>query len=195
MNNEPQAKHSRYTWTAIILHWLTAVMVVCMFAMGWYMVELPRGPARGEAFAMHKQIGLTILLITLVRLAWRVHHEPPDYRGAIAQWQLTVARWVHRAFYALLILQPVSGYLSSSFSGYKTTWFGVQLPHWGWRDAPLNEFFTLIHVVSSILLLTLIVAHVTGAIIHALKPGEYVLQRMLPWGERESGSETTSDDS
>ena len=72
-------------------------------------------------------------------------------------WRITLARSAHLLFYVLLVLQPTSGYLSSSFSGYDTKWWGIPLPSWGWRDPPLNEFFTEIHVMSSVLFLVLIV--------------------------------------
>jgi cytochrome b561 len=94
---------------------------------------------------------------------------------------VTLARSVHLAFYALLVIQPASGYLSSSFSGYATRWFGLPLPQWGWRDAPLNELFTEIHVVSSIALLLLLAAHVLGVLSHVLAGESAMLKRMWPW--------------
>ena len=134
-------RNTQYTFTAIIIHWVIAVLVFAMFAIGWYMVDLPRGPERSSSFALHKSIGLTIFLLAIVRIIWRFFHRPPPY-ARVPNWQITVARIAHLLFYVLLVVQPTSGYLSSSFSGYKTKLFGVALPHWGWRDAPLNEFFT-----------------------------------------------------
>ena len=96
-------------------------------------------------------------------------------------WQRSLAHVVHLAFYALLVLQPLSGYLSSSFSGYTTRLFGVPLPHWGWRDAPLNEFFTEIHVMCSIALVVLIAVHLLGALTHVLTGESTLLRRILPW--------------
>jgi cytochrome b561 len=96
------------------------------------------------------------------------------------RWQRELALHTHIMLYLLLFLQPLSGYLSSSFSGYKTSFFGIPLPHWGWKDLVLNELFTALHVVSSITLLLLIIAHTLGALLHALTPEDHVFRRMLP---------------
>jgi cytochrome b561 len=99
----------------------------------------------------------------------------------MAHWRITLACSAHLLFYCLLFLQPVSGYLSSSFSGYSTKLFGVPLPAWGWRDPPLNEFFTEIHVMSSVLFLLLIGLHVAGALSHLFDRSAGILRRIVPW--------------
>jgi len=172
---------TRYTYTAMLLHWLIALLVFALFAIGWSMVDLPRGPDRTYSFALHKSIGLTVLALALVRVGWRVFHRPPPYPESMPRWRVTLARSVHLLFYFLLFLQPVSGYLSSSFSGYSTKVFGVPLPAWGWRDPPLNEFFTEIHVMSSVLFLLLIGLHVAGAVSHLFDRDEGILRRIVPW--------------
>lgn len=170
----------RYTLTAIALHWLIALLVFGLFALGWYMVDLPRGPDRSSSFALHKSIGLSVFALALVRIIWRYFHRPPPYPAPTPAWRITVARSAHLLFYVLLFLQPISGYLSSSFSGYKTRVFGLALPHWGWRDPPLNELFTEIHVMSSVLFLILICMHVAGALSHLFDPNDGVFRRILP---------------
>ena len=171
----------RYTVFAIVLHWVIAVLVFCLFAIGWNMVDLRAGLDRSYYFALHKSFGLTVLGLAFVRVIWRFSHRPPPYHEALARWRITIARSVHLLFYILLFLQPVSGYLSSSFSGYATRVFGLQLPQWGWRDPPLNEFFTEIHVASSVLFVVLIGAHILGAISHAFARDDGVLRRIRPW--------------
>ncbi|MGD9601471.1 MAG: cytochrome b [Gammaproteobacteria bacterium] len=172
---------AKYTRLAILLHWATALLVAALFTIGWSMVELPKGPARGETFALHKSLGMTVFLLTIWRLSWRVLHPPPPLPGTIPAWQASVAHAVHRLFYVLLVLQPVTGYLSSSFSGYETAFFGIPLPHWGHANPPLNEFFTELHVIGSVVLLALVLAHVAGALSHVVTPGDRLLRRMLPW--------------
>ena len=109
------------------------------------------------------------------------YHRPPALPAELPIWQRFLAALVHLAFYAVLIVQPLSGYLSSSFSGYPTRWFGIPLPQWGWRDAPLNELFTEIHVICSIAIVILIVTHVLGVVTHLLRGEHALLRRMLPW--------------
>ena len=171
----------RYTRTAIALHWLMAVAVFALFAIGWYMVDLPRGPDRSYYFALHKSIGLTVLLLLLCRASWRLRHRPPPMPEELGAMRILLARSVHLLFYILLLAQPLVGYLSSSFSGYTTGFFGIALPQWGWKDPPLNQFLTEIHVIGSVAIAGLIVLHVLGAMTHAFARGDHVVRRILPW--------------
>lgn len=171
----------KYTAFAIVVHWVTAVLVLALIGLGWFMVDLPRGPDRGYYFALHKSLGLTVFALLVLRVAWRVRHRPPPLPDGLSWWRAALAKLVHLAFYAVLIVQPVSGYLSSSFSGYKTHWWGIPLPHWGHHDPPLNELFTEIHVISSIAFVLLIGFHLLGVLSHIAAGERGMLRRMLPW--------------
>jgi len=70
--------NERYTWPAILLHWLEALLVVWLLWLGWTMVDLPKGAERSAAYGLHKSLGLLVLLATLLRLAWRAGHPPPQ---------------------------------------------------------------------------------------------------------------------
>lgn len=165
----------------MVLHWLSAVLVLTLFGLGWFMVELPPGPQRGYYFALHKSIGLSLFALLLARVGWRLGHAPPAFPGAVPRWRGVLARGVHLTFYALLVIQPVTGYLSSSFSGYRTRWFGLPLPHWGHENPPLNALFTELHVITSVTLLVLIGVHVLGALSHLASGEAALLRRMWPW--------------
>lgn len=171
----------KYTRTAMFIHWLMAALVLVLIGLGWYMVELPQGPSRSYYFALHKSLGLSVFALLVLRIAWRIAHRPPALPDSVLWWQRGMAHVVHLGFYALLLVQPLSGYVSSSFSGYKTRWFGIPLPHWGWRDAPLNELFTEIHVISSIALVVLITTHLLGVLSHVLAGQWALVRRMWPW--------------
>ena len=179
LTNEPPVMNERYTLLSIILHWLTAGLILALFVIGWSMVDLPRGPERSATFALHKSLGLSVLLLSIFRVLWRWRFPAPPYANNVARWKIRAARIVHALFYVALFLQPLSGYISSSFSGYKTKWFGLPLPHWGYRDPPLNEFFTDIHVATSVVLAGLIALHVAGALTHLLAR-DGLFSRMLP---------------
>ena len=174
-------KQERYTNIAILLHWLMAVLIIILFALGWYMVDLPKGtPERSEFFALHKSIGLTVAILALIRLLWYFSHPPPALPASIPLLQQKAANILHHLLYLMMFMQPFSGYISSSFSGYKTKIWGIPLPHWGWKDKAMNELFTNIHEVSSIILLVLIALHLIGVIIHLLPNRKRIFQRMLP---------------
>lgn len=175
------AKNAKYTHTAMVLHWLMMLLIFILIGLGWYMADLPKGEQRSALFALHKSIGLTVFLLALLRLSWRRSHPPPLLPASLERWRRRFAGVIHFAMYCCMFLQPLSGYLSSSFSGYATRYFGIPLPHWGWEDKFLNELFSSVHEWSAVALCTLIVIHVLGAISHALPGQEPVLRRMLPW--------------
>ena len=171
-------KNLKYTTFAIIVHWLMVILVAVMFLIGWHMVDLPRGSDRGYFFALHKSLGLTVFLLLLLRLFWRIKNAPPKLPPEVSQFRRQVSGVVHRLFYILLFLQPISGYMSSSFSGYKTSFFSLALPHWGWSDPPLNELLTELHVIFSISLMLTVVLHVVGVVMHVVEGHSHLFRRM-----------------
>ena len=178
MTNQIPEKYDNF---AILIHWLMVILIFIMFGLGWYMVDLPKGSdERTWFFALHKSIGLTLALLVIVRTAWRISHKPPALPETIEAWKRKTANITHNLLYILMFLQPVSGYISSSFSGYKTRFWGYPLPHWGWKNQELNEFFTEIHEISSVLLLGFIILHIAGAVSHIAHSEKEIIGRILP---------------
>ena len=146
------------------------------------MGELPDGSAaRKWFFSQHKSLGLTIGMLACIRLCWRFITPPPAPHGALSALEIKAAHIGHQLLYLLMFLQPLSGYLSSSFSGYKTRFWGIPLPHWGWEAPNLNELFSEVHDTFSVILLVLVAIHI-GAVIRHRWRGESVMARMWPWG-------------
>ena len=170
----------RYSTTAILLHWIMAILLITLFGLGWYMQDLPKGSdERSWFFALHKSIGLTMALLALIRLAWRFAHTPPTLPDTISHFKKKLSGLTHCLLYVAMIIQPLSGYISSSFSGYKTKIWGLPLPHWGWKSPELNELFTDIHAVSSIVLLCLVILHLCGVAVHLYEGDKHLLRRMM----------------
>lgn len=170
----------KYTLPAIILHWIIAILILILLPLGWYMADLPKGPDRGWYFALHKSIGLSVFILIVIRTIWRVLYIPPALPSHISMAQQSVVHWMHYLLYLAMFLQPISGYLSSSFSGYKTKIWGIPLPHWGWKSADLNTLFTTIHEYSGIFFICLISLHLAGVFYHIYRNEKDILQRMLP---------------
>lgn len=169
----------RYSSTAIIIHWLMAIMIISMICLGVYMTDLPKGSdERSWFFMLHKSLGLTLALLAIIRLAWKIISAPPELPSYVSAAQQKLAKATHHLLYLMMFLQPVSGYISSSFSGYKTKIWGIALPHWGWKAPGLNKLFTLIHDISAFCLVALILLHIAGVIYHLHKKENDLFRRM-----------------
>jgi cytochrome b561 len=175
------ASSSRYTDVAIALHWLLAALVLSQIAFGWYLQEIPRGtPARTIYVNLHKSTGLTIGLLILFRLYWRLTHTPPPLPAWMPAWERMAARTSHVALYACMLIMPAAGYLASNFSKFGIKYFNlVLLPPWGIDDKRIYAVFNTTHVVTSYVLVALIAVHVLAALRHLfLRNG--VFSRMWP---------------
>ena len=130
-----------------------AILLICMFVLGTYMVDLPKGSdERSWYFALHKSIGLTLALLAFIRLSLKFIFKSPPLPDEVTFIQKKLATATHNLLYLMMFIQPVTGYISSSFSGYKTKFWGVPLPHWGWKSPALNELFTTVHQISALFL-------------------------------------------
>lgn len=179
----------RYTRTAIALHWLIAALVIFQFAWGWWMQEIPKQPVgpRVDAFNLHKSIGMTICVLMLARIAWRLSHQPPPL-PPMPRWQARLAHANHLALYVLLVAQPLVGYLGSEVSGYPVKFFGITLPNWAGKNVALKDWLSLAHLTLSWLILLTVLLHVAGALKHALVDRDGLLARMgLGRGARPAG--------
>jgi len=177
----PAAAPGRYRAPAVALHWLIALLVIAMFCLGFYMTGLPKStPERSFYLNLHKSLGLLTAMFVLVRLGWRASHVVPPLPASMPSWQARAARWSHRLLYACMVLQPLTGYISSSFNKFGIKFFGLSLPNWGWEDKYLRELFVGFHGAIAVVFIVLVVIHVLAALKHLLIDRDRVFQRMLP---------------
>ena len=170
-----------YTPVAKGLHWLMAVMILGLLALGIYMHDLPLSPQKLELYAWHKWMGVTVFLLVWLRLVWRITHRPPalpDSLSAPMQW---AAHAGHFLLYALMIAIPLSGWLMSSAKGFQTIWFGVlPIPDLIGKDKALGEQLAQLHWALNVGLLLLIAGHAAAALWHHVVHKDDTLRRMLP---------------
>jgi cytochrome b561 len=173
---------TRYTSTAISLHWLVALALVATFGVGLYMSDLALSPAKLRIYAWHKWAGVTIFLLVLLRLAWRLTHRPPGPPAGVSAWQQAAAETAHRLLYVLMVAVPLSGWLMSSAKGFQTVYLGVlPLPDLLAKNKALGETLTTVHQALNFTMAGLVLAHATAAIKHHLIDRDNVLARMLPF--------------
>jgi cytochrome b561 len=183
---------SRYTKVAVTLHWLIAALVVTQLILGWWMIEIPKQPVGVRAFwfNLHKSIGMTIALLVLVRIAWRVRHPAPPLPACVPAWQRRAAAASHALLYACLLVMPLVGFLGSTYSGYPIKYFGIALPSWGYKSDPLKTFFSAVHLGLAWVFMILIALHTAAALKHLLINRDAVFWRMWPRIERDSETES-----
>lgn len=173
-------KTARYTWQAMLLHWLLAVIVIGMLCLGFLLDDMPRGSTKNFYVDLHRSFGVLALMLVLLRLGWRARHTPPPLPPTVPRWQRLAAAATHGLLYLCILLQPLSGYLASSFGKKGVLFFGMALPHWGWDDKPLRSFFGEVHGFVATALAVLVAIHVLAALKHLLVDRDQVFQRMLP---------------
>ncbi len=179
---------NRYTRTAVMLHWLVALALLCAFPLGLYMSDLKLSPQKLQLYSYHKWLGISTLLLVAARLLWRAGHRPPPLPTAMPRWQQSAAHGVHHLLYLLMVMVPMSGWLMSSALGVSVVWFGVlPLPDLVGRDKQLGELLKAAHETLNYTLLALIALHVAAAIRHQFAARDGTLARMLPCLKQESG--------
>jgi cytochrome b561 len=175
----------RYTLTAQALHWITAALMFVVLPIAWVMVNMPKSAQfRGLLFDLHKSVGLTIVVLVAVRIAWRAKHPVPPLDVGLARWEKVAAKGSHWMLYVVLVGMPISGYLLDAAGGYSISYFGLfsvpLLP----KSPSLSSAATWVHVaVGQWLVYTLIFLHVAASIWHISVRRDGVLDRMLPTQE------------
>jgi len=177
-------RNSRDQWGAIsiALHWLTLLLIVGMATVGLSMVEMENGPAKIQVYALHKSFGLTVLGLTVLRLAWRLAVGTPRPVPGTPMWQDAIARMTHGAMYVLLLAVPISGWWFNSAAGFPLRWFGlVKLPKLTGFDPAIKELAKEMHENLFLLLACLIFIHAAAALWHHYRLKDRTLARIAPW--------------
>jgi cytochrome b561 len=179
----------RYTRVAIGLHWLIAALLALNIAYGLQMERL-RGPAELAVFQLHKSVGITVLILTLARIGWRLSHRPPAYHPPLKGWEKWLSKGVHLGFYAIMLALPLTGWAivsSTPITGPTLLYGVIPWPHLPvFPDLPVAAKHALqkplrgSHHLLVRLTYALIALHLAGALKHALINRDAVLHRMIP---------------
>jgi cytochrome b561 len=175
---------SHYTRTAVALHWTVAALIIIAFAMGWIMTDMAVSPLKLRVYSWHKWVGITVLALFFVRGLWRLSHAPPALLPMPA-WQRLIARFLHGFLYAMMLVQPITGWIYSNASGYPIVYLSlIPLPNLVGRDKALATTFEEIHSVCGVLLAIAIGLHLLAALQHHFIDRDDTLRRMLRWQPR-----------
>ena len=195
MNN-----NTKYTNVAIVLHWLIGIAILFMFVLGWFMTELPKETPKTTSFDifnlglitwgveeeqsqrsfyfnLHKSVGLSLLMLIVLRMYWRFTHRPPAFLSSMKLWEKRLAKATHHSLYLLMFLIPLSGIIMSAGSKYGIKWFGIKVIP-GFDDKAIRELFYEFHEIFGLLLLLILILHILGAVKHSIVNKDGTLRRM-----------------
>jgi cytochrome b561 len=174
---------AKYHPVAVLLHWLLAAVLIGLFAVGLYMVDLPFSPQRLKLYNWHKWAGVVVLTLSLLRLLWRLANRPPalpdSVQHAMPAWQRAAHHATHAGLYLLFFAVPLLGWAYSSAAGFPIVVFGVlPLPDFVPVSPELAEAIKPWHGWAAYAMAGLVVLHVAGALKHAVVDRDGLLSRM-----------------
>ncbi|MEO6138801.1 MAG: cytochrome b [Luteimonas sp.] len=178
------------------LHWWIVVLILVMAYLGLTMTDLPNNPHKLNIYALHKSIGITILMLVSLRVLWRMYAGAPQSLANMPVWQERIAAMTHWALYGLLFALPVSGWIVNSAAGFPLQWFGlVNVPSIARKDEALHTLAVSMHQFLFWTLIALALAHAAAAFYHHLFQQDATLMRMLPrrWSRGADITEGRSD--
>jgi cytochrome b561 len=196
-STQPGARAHRYDNVAVLLHWGIAILILINCAIG---LDFPER-APGQPFPpkpllpLHISLGLSVLILSVVRVIWRLAHRPPPHPPTMQRWEILLAGTAHAAFYALIVAMPLTGWLTLS-AHENAKWqslFGIPWPplpaagDWPASTiAALHDTFAAAHSWLTVqILIVMLALHVGAVIKHHVLDKNRTLTRMLP---RFSGS-------
>jgi cytochrome b561 len=182
-------------WGSIakFFHWVVALGILGNGVWGLLMTDMSPSMSKINIYALHKSIGLTILALFALRVAWRLFDRAPPDEPA-PRWQQITAHVTHVLLYGFIIAIPLSGWWYNSVHGYPLQWFKLfNLPAFAAKNDDLTRTAHAVHEYLFYLLLLVLVGHVGAALKHHIFDRDNVLRRMLPFGRVRNGKATSGE--
>lgn len=181
----------KYSRPAVWLHWIVAVLMTVNVCLALYVDYAPEDWAR-PIIDTHKSVGLTVLGLAILRLSWRLSHNPPPLPPAYPRWERMIAHAAHGLLYGLIFALPLTGWAHDSAwkaaASHPLRWFGLfDVPRIGWLLSQpedqkdwWHDLFGQMHTAVGYALYVLVALHVLGALKHQFLDKQPELQRMSP---------------
>ncbi len=162
------------------LHWVMALLIIGAWIAGYTVMELmpETSPNRGWLIELHKSVGMLILMLVVVRISWRIYDGIPliSTRNKVL---VTAAKTVHYLLYVNIVVQCISGWAMSSAAGYFPSFFGLfTFPGLIAQNHNIVPELVGVHNASAMVLLTLVILHVGGALFHHFVLKDNTLRKM-----------------
>ena len=171
----------RWGVIAQLFHWLIVALILVQVWLAVRADDLT-GMGKLRELAKHKSVGITILMLVILRLLWRSQNPHPPLPDNLKPYERSLARFTHGALYTLLFAIPLSGWTMSSARGFPVSWFGFfTLPDLVPKNRALYDWLMMTHHTLAWVLFAVIALHVAGALKHHFVHKDDVLKRMLPF--------------
>ena len=170
----------QYGTTAKVFHWLIVALLLVQYPIGWLMPDLHRNMNPGAPMTFHISFGITILLLIVLRLVWRLTH-PVAPESSLPPWQRLSSELVHWLLYVLVLATTVTGWLFASFRGWSVSFFYLlPMPMLSTDNDAASKAVDGLHQAAEWALLVVIGIHMAAALAHIFIYRDRIMQRMLP---------------
>lgn len=170
--------HHAYGFIAKSFHWLMATLFIVMFTVAYTMINIAKSDFRYSLYDFHKATGLVLLTLVALRLLWRYLNVQPPLPATTPRWQRIAARLNILTLYALMIIMPMTGILTSTLSGHAISFYGFfSIPPLD-THSPFAESASQAHYLLSWLTVICFSLHVLAATYHHYYLKDEVLKRM-----------------
>jgi cytochrome b561 len=184
-----QTSPARYSAVAQTFHWIIAGLIVTQFTLAWMADDLPLGVHKLALLARHKSFGMTVLMLAVLRLVWRLFNRAPELPTGMSKIEKQLAKATHVLLYVLIFIMPLTGWLMSSAKNYSVSWFGrFTWPNLIGPNERAFDALRTIHQSLSWLLFAVALLHILAALKHHFWNKDDVLTRMLPFTKSEKRS-------
>jgi cytochrome b561 len=180
-----QLRNTTARWGSLAqaLHWLIVALIITQVVLALWAAEL-HGIAKLAMLARHKSVGITILMLAVVRLAWRLANPTPPLPATLKPYERLLANFTHAALYVLIFAMPITGWIMTSARGFPASWFNLfQLPDLVAKNRPLYEAMQETHLALALTLGAIATLHLLAALRHHFVLKDAVLRRMLPFAK------------
>lgn len=174
-----QNSQDGYGAVTITLHWLMAILIIALLIVGLYMADLPIGIEKLKFYGWHKEFGILVLMLVIVRLIWRLDNVTPSL-ALLPWWEKLAARSMHWAFYGFMFAMPITGWLMSSAAGLPVSFFGLfTFPTLISPNENIMKLLQETHEWLGYGLIAAILGHTAAALKHHFIDKDNILRRML----------------
>lgn len=171
----------KYGTVAILLHWLIAILIIGLLALGLYMVDLPISLQKLKFYGWHKEFGILVLILATLRIVWRAINPTPELPAYMPTIQKIAALFVHYVFYVFMFAMPITGWIISSAAGLSVSFFGLfLLPNFVTPNQHVMHLFESIHEWLAYGLMVCIGLHIIAVIHHYIVHQDNLLRKIWP---------------